>query len=165
MGRAHVSTHRSVGGRYRLVEITHRETNSVCWYADDLQTGRPCLVTQTGLPEDPGGAARRVPSRVLRTTESVSRLCPGRIATVVDAVGEDGSLWTVTAWIDGTPLGEVIAEQGTLNYVRTARIALELLDSGAWSGAGVLGPEAFDAAPFLALLKEYGSPWGMREVV
>ncbi|WP_309058508.1 serine/threonine-protein kinase [Streptomyces sp.] len=128
MGRAHVSTHRSVGGRYRLVEITHRETNSVCWYADDLQTGRPCLVTRTGLPEDPGGAARRVPSRVLRTTESVSRLCPGRIATVVDAVGEDGSLWTVTAWIDGTPLGEVIAEQGTLNHVRTARIALELLD-------------------------------------
>ncbi|CAL9646154.1 serine/threonine-protein kinase [Streptomyces sp. Tu 3180] len=129
MGRAHVSTHRSVGGRYRLVEITHRETNSVCWYADDLQTGRPCLVTQTGLPEDPGGGtARRAASRILRTTESVSRLCPGRIATVVDAVGEDGSLWTVTAWIDGTPLGEVLAEQGTLNYVRTARIALELLD-------------------------------------
>ncbi|GGP98649.1 hypothetical protein GCM10010266_22580 [Streptomyces griseomycini] len=128
MGRAHVSTHRPVGGRYRLVEITHRETNSVCWYADDLQTGRPCLVTQTVLPEDPDGTARRVPSRVLRTTESVSRLCPGRIATVVDAVGEDGSLWTVTAWIDGTPLGEVLAEQGTLNHVRTARIALELLD-------------------------------------
>ncbi|WP_345586202.1 protein kinase domain-containing protein [Streptomyces prasinosporus] len=129
MSRAHVSTHRPVGGRYRLVEITHRETNSVCWYADDLQTGRPCLVTQTGLPEDPGGGtARRAASRVLRTTESVSRLCPGRIATVVDAVGEDGSLWTVTAWIDGTPLGGVLAEQGTLNYVRTARIALELLD-------------------------------------
>jgi len=44
-------------------------------------------------------------------------------------------------------------------------VALELLASGVWSGAGVLGPEAFDAAPFLALLKEYGSPWGMREVV
>jgi saccharopine dehydrogenase-like NADP-dependent oxidoreductase len=44
-------------------------------------------------------------------------------------------------------------------------VALELLASGVWSGAGVLGPEAFDAAPFLALLNEYGSPWGMREVV
>ena len=30
-------------------------------------------------------------------------------------------------------------------------------------GAGVLGPEAFDAVPFLDLLDEYGSPWGMRE--
>jgi hypothetical protein len=27
----------------------------------------------------------------------------------------------------------------------------------------VLGPEAFDAVPFLDLLTEYGSPWGMRE--
>ena len=42
-------------------------------------------------------------------------------------------------------------------------VALELLASGAWSGAGVLGPEAFDAVPFLELLTAYGSPWGMRE--
>jgi saccharopine dehydrogenase-like NADP-dependent oxidoreductase len=44
-------------------------------------------------------------------------------------------------------------------------VALELLANGAWSGAGVLGPEAFDALPFLDLLaSEYGSPWGMTEM-
>ncbi len=42
-------------------------------------------------------------------------------------------------------------------------VALELLATGAWSGAGVLGPEAFDAVPFLDLLTAYGSPWGQRE--
>jgi len=42
-------------------------------------------------------------------------------------------------------------------------VALELLASGSWSGAGVLGPEAFVADPFLELLTEYGSPWGMEE--
>ena len=42
-------------------------------------------------------------------------------------------------------------------------VALELLASGAWQGAGVLGPEAFDAVPFLDLLTEYGSPWGQRD--
>jgi saccharopine dehydrogenase (NAD+, L-lysine-forming) len=42
-------------------------------------------------------------------------------------------------------------------------VALELLDSGAWQGAGVLGPEAFDAVPFLDLLGEYGAPWKQRE--
>jgi saccharopine dehydrogenase-like NADP-dependent oxidoreductase len=42
-------------------------------------------------------------------------------------------------------------------------VALELLARGTWSGSGVLGPEAFDAVPFLDLLTEYGSPWGMRE--
>lgn len=47
-------------------------------------------------------------------------------------------------------------------------VALELLADGRWSGAGVLGPEAFDAAPFLELLAApepvgYGSPWGLQE--
>ena len=42
-------------------------------------------------------------------------------------------------------------------------VAMELIARGTWSGSGVLGPEAFDAAPFLELLLEYGSPWGMRE--
>jgi saccharopine dehydrogenase-like NADP-dependent oxidoreductase len=31
-------------------------------------------------------------------------------------------------------------------------VALELLDSGAWSGTGVLGPEALPAEPFLEVL-------------
>ncbi|MGC0270034.1 saccharopine dehydrogenase family protein [Glutamicibacter soli] len=47
-------------------------------------------------------------------------------------------------------------------------IALELLANGTWSGAGVLGPEAFEATPFLDLLAAaepagYGSPWGIVE--
>jgi len=43
-------------------------------------------------------------------------------------------------------------------------VALELLATGAWAGTGVLGPEAFDAVPFLDLLSAYGSPWGIREL-
>ncbi|RNM11472.1 saccharopine dehydrogenase family protein [Nocardioides pocheonensis] len=43
-------------------------------------------------------------------------------------------------------------------------VALELLATGAWSGTGILGPEAFDAVPFLDLLTAYGSPWGLEEV-
>jgi len=43
-------------------------------------------------------------------------------------------------------------------------IALELLAAGTWSGAGVLGPEAFDPVPFLDKLTEYGSPWGVQEM-
>ena len=44
-------------------------------------------------------------------------------------------------------------------------VAFELLARGTWSGTGVLGPEAFDAVPFLELLNAYGMPWGMREEV
>ena len=43
-------------------------------------------------------------------------------------------------------------------------IALELLASGAWSGSGVLGPEAFDAVPYLDLMRDgYGQEYGIRE--
>jgi saccharopine dehydrogenase-like NADP-dependent oxidoreductase len=42
-------------------------------------------------------------------------------------------------------------------------VALELIAAGTWEGAGVLGPEAFDAVPFLDLLTAYGSPWGRRD--
>jgi saccharopine dehydrogenase-like NADP-dependent oxidoreductase len=48
-------------------------------------------------------------------------------------------------------------------------IALELLATGVWSGSGVLGPEAFDAKPFLDLMAlpiadgGYGQAWGLRE--
>jgi saccharopine dehydrogenase-like NADP-dependent oxidoreductase len=42
-------------------------------------------------------------------------------------------------------------------------VALELLAAGEWRGSGVLGPEAFDAVPFLDLLTAYGSPWALRE--
>ena len=44
-------------------------------------------------------------------------------------------------------------------------VALELLATGVWSGAGVLGPEAFDAVPFLDLLATtYDSPWELNEL-
>ena len=43
-------------------------------------------------------------------------------------------------------------------------IALELLAGGQWQGAGVLGPEAFDAVPYLDLMSEgYGQPYGIRD--
>ncbi|MCX2924007.1 serine/threonine-protein kinase [Streptomyces sp. NEAU-W12] len=148
MGRTHVSTHRPVAGRFRLVEIIHRGTHHVSWYADDLTTGRPCLVAQVALPGNPGEDGRHapfrahVPSRVLRTTETVARLCPGRIAAVLDSVDENGFLWTAAAWVDGIPLGELLAEQGPLPFLRAARIGLELLDVlDAAHSAGVMHGE------------------------
>lgn len=43
-------------------------------------------------------------------------------------------------------------------------IALELLSSGTWQGVGVLGPEAFDAVPYLDLMQAgYGQSFGVRE--
>ncbi len=42
-------------------------------------------------------------------------------------------------------------------------IALELVAAGVWQGAGVLGPEAFDAVPFLDRLRARGEHWNLDE--
>ena len=54
---------------------------------------------------------------------------------------------------------QCVVWQTALNPV----VALELLANGSWSGAGVLGPEAFDAVPFLELLADYGAPHGIED--
>ncbi len=63
--------------------------------------------------------------------------------------------WTMREY--GT---QAVVWQTAMNPV----IALELLSTGAWSGAGVKGPEAFDAVPFLDLLRDgYGQQWHIQE--
>ncbi|MFB7506962.1 serine/threonine-protein kinase [Streptomyces broussonetiae] len=129
MVKAHVSAHELVAGRYRLLEVFARETNRLWWYAEDVAVDQPRLVAQTALPEPcADDTVRRVTARVVRTSETMRLLRPGRVAVVVDAVVEAGALWTVTEWIDGTPLGELLDREGSFNPVRTARIGLELLD-------------------------------------
>jgi saccharopine dehydrogenase (NAD+, L-lysine-forming) len=54
---------------------------------------------------------------------------------------------------------QAVVLQTALNPV----IALELLAAAAWRGTGVLGPESFDAEPFLELLAAYGEPHGVVE--
>jgi saccharopine dehydrogenase-like NADP-dependent oxidoreductase len=60
---------------------------------------------------------------------------------------------------------QCVVWQTALNPV----VALELLATGTWSGVGVLGPEAFDAEPFLELMGRaesdggYGQPFGISE--
>jgi saccharopine dehydrogenase-like NADP-dependent oxidoreductase len=91
------------------------------------------------------------------------KTCAG---TWVTGTGKDGKprevyLYHVVdnAWSMAEYGSQAVVWQTAINPV----VALELLARGTWSGAGVLGPEAFDPVPFLDLLVEYGSPWGMRE--
>jgi saccharopine dehydrogenase-like NADP-dependent oxidoreductase len=60
---------------------------------------------------------------------------------------------------------QCVVWQTALNPV----IALELLATGQWSGSGVVGPEFFDAVPFLELMAKpeieggYGQAWGLED--
>jgi len=92
-------------------------------------------------------------------------------------------LWVTGAGTDGAPRevylyhvsdnewtmaeyeSQCVVWQTALNPV----IALELLSKGVWTGSGVLGPEAFDAKPFLDLMAlpeadgGYGQAWGLED--
>jgi saccharopine dehydrogenase (NAD+, L-lysine forming) len=91
------------------------------------------------------------------------RTCAG---TLVTGEGVDGGSRAVylhhvadneeTMARDGV---QAVVWQTAINPV----IALELLATGVWQGAGVLGPEAFDAVPFLDLLADHGCPHAVDE--
>jgi saccharopine dehydrogenase-like NADP-dependent oxidoreductase len=55
---------------------------------------------------------------------------------------------------------QAVVAQTAFNAV----IGWDLLEHGIWKGVGVLGPEAFDAAPFMERMAEYGFPYGIREM-
>jgi saccharopine dehydrogenase-like NADP-dependent oxidoreductase len=86
--------------------------------------------------------------------------------TWITGTGKDGGPREVylhhvvdNAWSMAEYGSQAVVWQTAVNPV----VALELIDSGAWSGAGVLGPEALPAQPFLDLLTGYGSPWACDE--
>ena len=86
--------------------------------------------------------------------------------TWVSGTGKDGSPREVylhhvvdNAWSMAEYGSQAVVWQTAINPV----VALELLDSGAWSGVGVLGPEALPAEPFLDLLNRHGAPWECEE--
>ncbi|HEX7610448.1 MAG TPA: saccharopine dehydrogenase C-terminal domain-containing protein [Solirubrobacteraceae bacterium] len=86
--------------------------------------------------------------------------------------------WVTGTGVDGAPrstyLYHVVDNETTMREYGSQAVvwqtainpvvALELLDRGDWKGTGVLGPEAFPPAPFLALLAEMGSPAGQMEL-
>jgi saccharopine dehydrogenase-like NADP-dependent oxidoreductase len=55
---------------------------------------------------------------------------------------------------------QVVGYQTGFNPV----LAMELLADGAWKGTGVLGPEAFDPDPYLAIMDRYGIHHAMMEI-
>ena len=91
------------------------------------------------------------------------RTCAG---TLVTGTGSDGAAREVYLY-QVTDNEQSMARDGAQAVVWQTAVnpvaALELIAGGAWSGAGVLGPEALDPVPFLDLLPDYGAPWRQQE--
>ena len=85
------------------------------------------------------------------------RTCAGTWITGTGPDGERREVYLYQVADNATSMREwgsqAVVWQTAVNPV----VALELLATGAWSGTGVLGPEAFPSEPFLALLPAYGA--------
>jgi len=108
--------------------------------------------------------AASLPNPATLGDRMTGRTCAG---TLVTGLGKDGAprktyLYHVVdnEWSMREYGSQAVVWQTAINPA----IALELLASGSWSGAGVLRPEAFPAQPFLDKLAEYGSPHGILEL-
>ena len=140
-------------------------------FIDVLKTLHKLGLDKTDKVKVPGGevsprdvVAAGLPNPAELGPQMKGKTCAGLWVT---GTGKDGSprstyLYHVVdnQWSMAEYGHQCVVWQTAINPV----VALELLAGGAWSGTGVLGPEAFDAVPFLDLLTEYGSPWGMTEL-
>jgi saccharopine dehydrogenase (NAD+, L-lysine-forming) len=92
------------------------------------------------------------------------RTCAGTWVTGTGKDGQPRSTYLYHVVDNETTMREYGSQAVVWQTAVNPAVALELLDGGGWHGTGVLGPEAFPPAPFLALLAEYGSPHGQVEV-
>ncbi len=91
------------------------------------------------------------------------RTCAGTYVTGTGIDGRPRRTYLYHVADNATTMREYGAQAVVWQTALNPVVALELLASGRWSGVGVLGPEAFDAVPFLELLPDYGAPHRVEE--
>ena len=89
------------------------------------------------------------------------KTCAGTLVTGTAADGSAKAAYLYHVADNERTMREYGHQAVVLQTALNPAVALELLSAGVWQGTGVLGPESFDAVPFLELLAEYGEPHGV----
>ena len=103
------------------------------------------------------------PIRPRSATGCAGKTCAGTLVTGKRKSGGDGAVYLYHVADNEQTMREYGHQAVVLQTAINPVIALELLAAGTWQGTGVLGPESFDALPFLELLADYGEPHGVVE--
>jgi saccharopine dehydrogenase (NAD+, L-lysine-forming) len=91
------------------------------------------------------------------------KTCAGTLVTGSGKDGEPKAVYLYHVADNERTMREYGHQAVVLQTALNPVVALELLAAGTWEGAGVRGPESFDAVPFLELLAAYGEPHGVVE--
>ncbi|MEU4626410.1 serine/threonine-protein kinase [Actinoplanes sp. NPDC023801] len=139
--------------RYRLGASLGRGGMGQVFLARDETLQRDVAIKEIDRPlgSDGDAAAAR---RTLREARAAARINHPNVVQVYDVLQLDDRTWIVMEYVPSRSLREEIAEQGSLDPYRVARIGLELL--GALRTAHRLGVEHRDVKPANVLLTDDG---------
>jgi saccharopine dehydrogenase-like NADP-dependent oxidoreductase len=127
-----------------------------------LDSTTPVTVAGTSVsPRDVVAAALPDPAGL--GAQMTGATCAGTRVTGLDKAGNPAEVYLYHVVDNEWSMREYGAQAVVWQTAVNPVIALELLAAGVWSGAGVLGPEAFPPIPFLDKLVEYGTPWAVRD--
>ena len=115
-------------------------------------------------PRDVVAAVLPDPARIGPQMEG--KTCAGVLVTGKDNEGRDRATYLYHVADNATTMAEFGAQCVVVQTAYIPVVALELLHHGIWQGVGVLGPDAFDAKPFLDLLASntgYKQNWVAQE--
>lgn len=94
------------------------------------------------------------------------KTCAGLLVTGKDKDGKDRATYLYHVADNAETMADIEAQCVVAQTAFNPLIALELIAEGIWKGAGVMGPEEFDAKPFLDLMSSstgYNIKWEAQE--
>ena len=94
------------------------------------------------------------------------KTCAGVLVTGKDFEGKQRATYIYNVADNALTMAKYETQAVVWQTAFNPLIALELIAKGVWSGVGVVGPETFDAIPFLDLLASstgYNVPWVAQE--
>lgn len=94
------------------------------------------------------------------------KTCAGALITGRDKDGKDRATYIYHVADNAETMADIEAQCVVAQTAFNPLIALELLAAGTWKGSGVVGPEVFDAKPFLDLMSSstgYNQKWVAQE--
>jgi saccharopine dehydrogenase-like NADP-dependent oxidoreductase len=94
------------------------------------------------------------------------KTCAGLLVTGKDKEGRDRATYLYHVADNAETMADIEAQCVVAQTAFNPLIALELIAEGTWKGVGVMGPEEFDAKPFLDLMSSstgYNIKWEAQE--
>jgi len=127
-----------------------------------LDSTRPVRVGDVEVaPRDVVAAALPDPAQL--GDRMSGKTCAGTLVTGTGKEGGDRCVYLYHVADNEETMREYGSQAVVWQTAINPVLALELIADGTWKGTGVLGPEAFDAAPFLDRMSAAGWGYGMVE--